>query len=265
MDLDLGFAGRVALVTGAASGIGYETARLLHDEGARLVVTDVQHDGIHAAADRLGHGVLAIAADLTRPDDVARLQAAVVARHDRVDILIQASRITGPTGMFHTLTDQDWQIAIDTDLMAAVRICRAFIPAMAENGWGRVVLLASEDAVQPYPDELPYCAAKAAILSLSKGLSKTYAKQGVLVNAVSPATVATPMTDAMMAKRASERGSNMQQAIESFLAEERPNLELARRGEAREVASAIVFLCSQRVSFVNGANWRVDGGSVATI
>ncbi len=127
------------------------------------------------------------------------------------------------------------------------------------------MLLASEDAVQPYTDELPCCAAKAAVLSLAKGLSKTYASEGVLVNAVSPAFIATPMTDAMMQERAQQDGTSVEQAISTFLDEDRPFMELKRRGEPDEVASVIAFLVSERASFVNGSNYRVDAGSVATI
>lgn len=125
--------------------------------------------------------------------------------------------------------------------------------------------LASEDATQPYPDEIPYCSAKAGVLALSKGLSKTYASEGLLVNAVSPAFIATPMTDAMMDKRAEERGSDREEAIRSFLDEERPGIELKRRGQAEEVANVVAFLCSDLASFVNGSNYRVDAGSVQTI
>nr|WP_323132622.1 SDR family oxidoreductase [Kineococcus indalonis] len=127
------------------------------------------------------------------------------------------------------------------------------------------MLLASEDAVQPYVDELPYCAAKAAVLSLVKGLSKTYGSEGVLVNAVSPAFIATPMTDAMMEERSQENGTSVREAIDTFLDEERPFMELERRGRPEEVAAVIAFLVSERASFVNGSNYRVDSGSVATI
>jgi 3-oxoacyl-[acyl-carrier protein] reductase len=146
-----------------------------------------------------------------------------------------------------------------------VRTCRAFIPTMRDMGWGRVILLGSEDAAQPYPEDLPYCACKAGLLNLAKGLSKSYGKDGVLVNTVSPAFIATPMTNAMMEKRAKETGVSFEEAVDSFLAENRPHLELRRRGKTEEVADVIAFLCSERSSFVLGANWRVDGGSVATI
>ena len=149
--------------------------------------------------------------------------------------------------------------------MGTVRVVRAFVPAMAERGSGRIVLFASEDSEQPYADELPYCAAKAGIRNLAKGLSKTYSKHGVLVNSVGPAYIATPMTDAMMTKRAKENGTGFDEAIQSFLKEERPTLELQRRGRPEEVAAVVVFLCSAQASFCNGANYRVDGGSVATI
>ncbi|MET4047717.1 NAD(P)-dependent dehydrogenase (short-subunit alcohol dehydrogenase family) [Rhodococcus sp. UYP5] len=119
--------------------------------------------------------------------------------------------------------------------------------------------------MQPYDDELPYCSAKAGVLALAKGLSRSYASEGLLVNAVSPAFIHTPMTDAMMDKRAQEKGTDREGAIESFLQEERPYMELGRRGEPEEVASVITFLCSDRASFVNGSNYRVDAGSVATI
>ena len=149
--------------------------------------------------------------------------------------------------------------------MGPVRLTREFLPDLRTGGWGRIVYVASEDAVQPYDDELPYCSAKAGVLALAKGLSRSYATEGLLVNAVSPAFIHTPMTDAMMQKRSEQRGTNVGEAIESFLDEERPYLELKRRGEPDEVAAVIAFLCSDRASFVNGSNYRVDAGSVATI
>jgi NAD(P)-dependent dehydrogenase (short-subunit alcohol dehydrogenase family) len=145
-----------------------------------------------------------------------------------------------------------------------VRVTREFLPEL-RRGWGRLVFVASEDAVQPYANELPYCAAKAGILALSKGLSRAYAQDGLLVNAVSPAFIHTPMTDAMMRKRADRLGTSVNDAIGSFLDEERPFLELKRRGDPTEVAAVIAFLCSDAASFVVGSNYRVDGGSVATI
>ncbi|MGB3758364.1 MAG: SDR family oxidoreductase, partial [Rivularia sp. (in: cyanobacteria)] len=172
---------------------------------------------------------------------------------------------TGATGDFLEITDEEWHNTIEVDLMSAVRVCRAFIPSMRESGWGRVVLISSEDALQPYIDELPYCAAKAGVLNLAKGLSKAYGKDGVLINSVSPAFIATPMTDAMMKKQAEEKGISFEEAISQFLKKDRPHLELNRRGKAQEVAAVIAFLCSQQASFVLGANYRVDGGSVASI
>lgn len=121
-----------------------------------------------------------------------------------------------------------------------------------------------EDAVQPYDNELPYCAAKAGVLTIAKGVSRSYAREGLLVNTVSPAFVHTPMTDAMMDKRAAQLGVNRDEAIRSFRDDERPFLEVKRRADPDEVAAVIVFLCSDRASFVNGSNYRVDGGSVAT-
>jgi NAD(P)-dependent dehydrogenase (short-subunit alcohol dehydrogenase family) len=103
------------------------------------------------------------------------------------------------------------------------------------------------------------------VLSFAKGLSRTYAKEGLLVNTVSPAFIHTPMTDAMMKKRAEETGQTFDEAIASFLDDERPYMELQRRGEPEEVANVIAFLCSDLASFVNGSNYRVDSGSVATI
>ncbi|WP_440707855.1 SDR family NAD(P)-dependent oxidoreductase [Herbiconiux sp. YIM B11900] len=119
--------------------------------------------------------------------------------------------------------------------------------------------------VQPYDDELPYRAAEAGILALAKGLSRSYALEGLRVNAVSPAVIQTPMTDATMHKRGEELGVPTEEAIESFFDEERPHMELKRRGEPDEGANVVLFLCSEAASFVNGSNYRVDSGSVATI
>ncbi|GIG29655.1 SDR family NAD(P)-dependent oxidoreductase [Cellulomonas marina] len=266
--MDLGIDGRVALVTGADSGIGLHTAALLLDEGARVVLTDVDAERLEKAAatlDAPADRVLTVAADLTEAGSAERVVAAATERFGAVDVLVHAAGITGAQGLFHEIDEDGWRQTLETDLFAAVRAVRAVIDGMRARGWGRVVLVASEDAVQPYPDELPYCVAKAGVLALVKGLSKTYASEGVLVNAVSPAFIETPMTDAMMDERADENGTSVDEAIRSFLAEERPGMELGRRGRPEEVAAVIGFLVSERASFVNGSNYRVDAGSVQTI
>lgn len=262
--MDLGIGGKVAIVTGGDSGMGYSSAEHLLREGVKVLLTDKPGKDLDDAARRLGDlgPVQAIGADLTDPQGAARLVAAATEAFGAVHMLVHAAGITGPTGDFLAISDEQWQDCIAVDLMSSVRMCRAVIPAMQAARWGRIVLFCSEDAIVPYPDELPYCACKAAVLNLSKGLSKAYAQDGILVNAVSPAYVASPMTDAMMTKRSTERGESFDEAVQSFLAEERPHLELRRRGRPEEIAAAVAFLCSERASFIVGTNLRVDGGSV---
>ena len=265
--MDLGIKDRVAVITGGDSGMGLKTAEYLLRAGVKVALSDLDSGPLQKAADSLAElgEVHPVAADLLKPNDVTKLARAVAERFGAAHILVHAAGITGPTGDFLELTDEDWLKAIETDLMTAVRVCRAFIPGMRQAGWGRIVLFGSEDAEQPYIEELPYCAAKAGILNLTKGLSKSYGKQGVLVNTVSPAFIQTPMTDAMMDKRSKKLGVSFDEAVQSFLKEERSTMVLQRRGQVEEVASLIAYLCSNLSSFITGSNFRVDGGSVATV
>ncbi|MBB5737742.1 NAD(P)-dependent dehydrogenase (short-subunit alcohol dehydrogenase family) [Xanthomonas arboricola] len=265
--MDLGINNRIALISGGDSGMGKETARQLLEAGVRVAITDLADGTLdQAVAELSGLGqIIAIEGDVTREQDVTAIWAQVREQLGDPDIYINAAGVTGATGDFLEVSDAGWLETLDINLMGAVRMCRQAIPAMRRKQWGRIVLFASEDAVQPYVDELAYCASKAAILSLAKGLSKAYGADNVLVNTVSPAFIATPMTDKMMQKRASENGTTFEQAIESFLDEERPGMVLKRRGRPEEVASAVAFLCSERASFINGAGIRVDSGSVFTI
>ena len=265
--MDFGINNKVAVITGGDSGIGQATAKLLAAEGVKIALIDKTTDELKATAKEIGKigEAIAVTADLRNLEEVEAAKQHILNYYGSVDILVNCAGITGATKDFLELTDEDWHETIEVDFMAAVRVCRAFIPCMQQAGWGRIVLIGSEDAVQPYTDEMPYCAAKAGILNLSKNLAKAYAKQGILVNSVSPAYIATPMTDAMMEKRAKEKGISFDEAIKTFLDEKRPHLELKRRGKAQEVAAVIAFLCSQQSSFVVGADYRVDGGSVATV
>lgn len=266
--MDLGLRGRVALVTGGDSGIGWHTAQVLLAEGATVVLSDRDEGLLKEAADRLGaeEGRLhVVTADLSTDAAARELGRQVADRVGDLDILVHAAGITGAQGTFDEIDDQGWVDTLTVDLLAPVRVTRAVLPGLRRGGWGRIVYVTSEDAVQPYDDELPYCAAKAGVLAFAKGLSQTYAKEGLLVNCVSPAFIHTPMTDAMMDDRARERGTSVDEAITSFLDEERPHLTLKRRGEPEEVAAIVAVLCSEKASFVNGSNWRVDAGSVAHV
>ena len=268
--MDLRISGRTAVITGAAGDMAYETARILLDEGCKLILTDIDQDELDAVVSKLDGGdkVRSIIADLSSQEGADKVRDAGTRGESdwQPGILFHAAGVTGAKGdPLDDISEDDWEHAWNTDFMTAVRMSKAFIPAMRKNGWGRVVFVTSENVAQPYPDEAVYNASKAAVLSFAKSMSQVYAAEGVLINCIAPAFIETDMTDGMMEKRAKERGTDMDEAIESFLEEERPHLELKRRGKPEEVAFIAATLLSERASFVNGANYRIDGGSVQTI
>lgn len=265
--MDLGIKGKVALITGSDSGIGKATAKQLLAEGVTVILTDRQEEKLAETAEEMQHEgkLYAYPADITDLESLKNLHEQIKTNVGEIDILVQNAGTSGAQGEFHEIEDEGWVETIENDLLGPVRVTREFLSDLRNGGWGRIVYLSSENAVQPYADELPYDAAKAGVLSFSKGLSRAYAKEGLLVNTVSPAFIETPMTDEMMQKRSNKMGVSFDKAIETFLDEKRPYLELKRRGQAEEVAAVISFLCSDKASFVNGSNYRVDGGSVATI
>ena len=266
--MDLGITGKRALITGGDSGIGWHTARMLLDEGVTVVLSDLEQSSLDESAARLQAPegrLFAFAADVTSLESLAALRTQVEQAVGEIDILVQSAGITGAQGLFHEIDDEGWTHTLEVDLMGPVRVVSTFLPQLRNGGGGRIVLLASEDGVQPYDDEIPYCSAKAGVLALMKGLSRTYAKEGLLTNCVSPAFIHTPMTDAMMVKRSAAEDISFDEAVETFLSDKRPYMAIKRRGEPDEVASVIAYLVSDQASFVNGANYRVDAGAVASI
>ncbi len=268
--MNLSINGKTAVVTGADSGIGFATARYLAREGVNLVMSDKTDEELKAAAEQIKsetkneNKIEFYTADLKINDEVLKLEQFCTNKFGGADILVHCAGIRGAAGDFLKLTDDDWWESIDVDLMSGVRACRAFLPHMLDKKWGRIVLIASENALQPYIEESPYNASKAGVINLTKCLSRAYSPQGVMINCVSPAYIATPMTDAMMDEKAKEDGTSKNQAIQNFLVSDRPNIVVDRRGKPEEVAATITFLCSELASYITGSNYRIDGGSVST-
>ncbi len=258
--MDLKISGKSALITGGSGGFGMETAKLLRDEGVDITLTDVDEDALKEAAETLG--VKYEVADLSTQSGVKALFDAV---GTGFDIWVHAAGVTGAKGDPLDMSEDDWDHAINIDFLSGVRMARHLCPAMISRKWGRVVFVASENVAQPYPDETVYNASKSALLSFAKSVAMQHSGSGMMVNAIAPAFIESPMTDGMMEERAKERDCSFDEAIESFLEEERPYLVLGRRGKVEEVAPVIAMLCSEHASFVTGANWRVDGGAVGSI
>lgn len=262
--MDLGIKGRTALITGGAGTMGKSVAELLIAEGCHVILTDIDQDKVDEAARELGNNTGGFAADLSSREGTDAFSEKLTTKPD---ILVHAAGITGAKGDPLEVSEEDFLEALQIDFLSGVRLAKLCIPAMADRGWGRVVYVTSENVAQSYPDEVVYNSAKSALLSFAKGLSMPYAKKGVLVNAVAPAFIETNMTDGMMEQRMEKNDdiNSMEEAVETFLEEQRPYLTLGRRGRPEEVAAAIAFLCSERASFVVGSNWRVDGGAVASL
>jgi 3-oxoacyl-[acyl-carrier protein] reductase len=258
--VELGLKDKVAVVTGASKGIGKAVAIGLAGEGCRLVLCARGKEDLEKAAGEIreakGVGsVLAIAADVTKADEVEELINETVGRFGTVDILVNNAGGIGRRLPFHELSDEEWFQVLDLNLISAVRVTRVVLPHMREQRWGRIINIASESAIQPDTLKPHYNASKAALINLTKSLSKAYGKDGILVNAVSPATTITPAVEGLI----TEEGEA------AFVRDNKPNIIAGRLGRPEEVASVVVFLASERASFVTGANYRVDSGSIASI
>ncbi len=266
--MDLGLKGRTAIVTGGSKGIGREIAITLAAEAAQVVVVargQAAVDETVADVIRAGGKGMGIAADVTGAGVAQSVAQSVIERFGGIDILINNAGGQRKRAGFDELTDQDFLDAYTDNVLSVVRLTRAVLPSMRQHRWGRIINIVSEAATQPDRVFQHYNAAKAAELNLTKSLSKALAKDGILVNAVSPGLISTPGIEESFARGAREQNRSVEEVKADFVRKFKVGLVLARPGESSEVAAVVAFLASERASYVTGANYRVDGGSVVGI
>jgi 3-oxoacyl-[acyl-carrier protein] reductase len=242
--MDLGLTGRTAVVTGGTRGIGAAAVRMLEEEGAKVLAIS-RSSGIDVTAHDAADQILAELGG-TSPDILVNNAGTSYARS------------------LDELSEDDWQLQWELNVMASMRLMRAFVPAMAERGWGRVVNVTSSAGKRPSLTNASYSVAKAAQAALSRVFADTYAAQNVLVNAVAPGPVASELWMAeggLADQTAKARGISREDAIKV----QEDKVPLGRYATEEEIASIVVFLCSERASTVTGAHWSADGGMVATI
>ena len=264
--MDLGLQNRACVVTGASRGIGKAAALMLAAEGATALLVGRSEDGLAAAAreceDAPGRAETLVL-DITVPDAGERLVRECQGHFGRIDALVNNAGTSTVTPL-DALTDEEWQAQWELHVMAPMRLMRAAAPAMAERGWGRIVNVCSSSGKRPSPTNVAYSVTKAAELSLSRAFADQYAKTGVLVNAIAPGPVGSKlwMEPGGLADQAAEsRGVTRDEVIES----QAGRVPIGRFATEQEIASVIVFLCSEAASDVVGAAWSVDGGTVQVI
>lgn len=237
------FAGKTALVTGAAGGIGASVVRMLRAEGARVAVADRDVSGIEAEAHLPG--------DLCHGDYCDGLPGAVVKALGRLDIVVNNAGVI-TRGPVTETSDADWDLSVGVNVHAPFRISRAAIPLMAAQGGGSIVNVASCWGLRPGPNHAVYCMTKAAIASLTQCMGMDHAHQGIRINAVAPNEVNTPMLRTGFVKRGFDP--------DTAVAELGKSVPLGRIAEPQDIADVILFLASDAARYMVGAVVEVNGG-----
>ena len=237
---------RVAVVTGGAQGIGYATVERMRASGARAVIWDIDQAAIDLALDGLeSDQVSGWQVDITEPDQVGEACEQAVARHRRIDILVNNAGITGPNQTTWDYAVEDWMKVIDLDLNAVFLCCRAVVPGMLAQGYGRIVNIASIAGKEGNPNAPAYSAAKAGVIGLTKSLGKELAQSGVLVNCITPAAIRTAIFEQMS-----------EEHIDFMLSK----IPMGRFGLVEEAAAMIAWLASEDCAFSTGAVFDISGG-----
>lgn len=258
--MDLGLNGKVALVAGASKGLGRATALALAAEGCRLVVcargferlqelaAEVQR--LHATA------VETCRADVSVAADVNRVVACATARFGIIDILVTNSGGPAP-GSFLELSEDDWQMGIDNTLMSMLRFCRAVVPIMRKNAWGRIINITSIAVKQPIDGLVISNALRPAVVGLAKSLANEFARYNITVNNVAPGYHRTERVDELLLVQSAKERISLAEATARI----EKSIPLGRMGHPDECAALIAFLASDKARYITGATISIDGGA----
>ena len=259
--MDLGLRGKTAIVAAASSGLGKGVARALAAEGASVVMFSRDAAAILAAAAEVqaaageGAQALGLAADVTRSADLERVVNTTVARFGGVDIVFNNAGGPKP-GMFDTLTDDDWQSAVELNLMSAIKLTRLCLPHMRAKHWGRVITSTSSSVKQPIMNLMLSNAVRSATTAWSKTLSDQVGQDGITVNTIAPGRIDTPRIRQIDDDMAQRQGRRREDVEHDSLA----TIPLRRYGRPDEFGAAAAFLASERAGYITGVTLLVDGG-----
>ena len=259
--MDLGLRDRAAIVTGASRGIGRHVALALAAEGCRVLLCARDAAALESVAAEVP-GSVAFPVDVS---DEGAADAVVVGCREafgRVDVLVNNAG-GGLPQRLERLTADDWRQGFEVNFFAAARLAVACAPVMRERGWGRIVNVASTYGREPDPLFAPYGAAKAALLNLTKSLSRAFSADGVLTNAVIPGVTLTELVEGNAAAAAERTGTSTDDVMAKMMAKD--PVAMGRFGQPDEVAAAVVFLASDAASWITGATLSVDGGTLRSI
>jgi NAD(P)-dependent dehydrogenase (short-subunit alcohol dehydrogenase family) len=263
--MDLQLDGKLALVSGSTAGIGYAIAESLAHEGARVIVNGRTESRVEDAVKKLQKAgvrgrVEGFAADLGTSDGVSQ----VTAKFPGVEILVNNLGIFEPKP-FEQRSDADWFRFFEVNVLSGVRLSRYYLPRMIERGWGRIVFMSSESALQIPKEMIHYGMTKTAQLAIARGLAETTAGTNVTVNSVLPGPTDSEGVAQFVEQMAAARNVSRSEVEKEFFRSVRPSSLIQRFASTKEVAAMVVFVCSPLSSATNGAALRVDGGVVQAI
>ncbi len=258
--METGLRNRVAIVAASSQGIGLATAEAFAAEGARVAMCARHPETLKAAAEKIRQQhnaeVFAEPFDVTDSDAVHRFDESVVSRFGSADVCV--TNAGGPPAKgFLATTAQDWREAVDQNLMSTIYFAREVIPHMQKKRWGRIITITSITTKQPVPDLILSNAVRAAVVGLMKSLANEFGKDGILVNNVGPGFTATDRLKELAKARSSASGKSEKEIFDGWAVDS----PLKRIGEPREVAETILWLASERASFITGQTILADGGA----
>ncbi|MBN1375567.1 MAG: SDR family oxidoreductase [Dehalococcoidia bacterium] len=259
--MNLGIAGKTALVSAASRGIGKAIAVGMAKEGANLVICARNEDGLRKTAKEIESSyavkILPIIADLTKGSEVKSLIQETVDHFGWIDILVTNAG-GPPSGPSLNFSDQDWEHAMILNLLSTVRLCREVIPIMQRQGWGRIINMVSVAAKQPLENMILSNSIRAAVLGLAKTLSQEVAKENILINSICPGWILTDRLVSIVKTRAESKEKSYEDELASITA----GIPIQRCGTPEEVANLAIFLASERASYITGTTIQIDGGLI---
>lgn len=236
--------GKVALITGAAGGLGNKIARTLHAQGATLALTDMRAEPMEQLKAELGENVEYFVANLSKPEEISELVKNVEAKFGKIDILINNAGLTRDN-LFMRMSDDEWQLVLDVNLTAGFKLGKAVIRGMMKRRYGRIIGIASVVGVMGNAGQANYSASKAGMIAMNKCLAQEVGSRGITVNSVAPGFIRTPMTDVLP------------DDVKTALLNKIPEGKL---GEAQDIANAVAFLASDEAQYITGQTLHVNGG-----